>query len=70
MTYRDVTRRLTALGCVELPRRSGGSHRKWLNPAAQRATVIPDWGGHDIKLGTVRSAVRQLGIEWQEFRGD
>lgn len=29
MKYRDVARRLSRLGCVELPRRSGGSHRKW-----------------------------------------
>jgi predicted RNA binding protein YcfA (HicA-like mRNA interferase family) len=33
----------------------------------QRATVLPDWGGKDLKSGTVRSAVRQLGIEWQAF---
>jgi hypothetical protein len=33
----------------------------------QQATVIPDWGGKDLKLGTVRAAVRQLGIEWQVF---
>jgi len=67
MTYRDVARKLTALGCQELPRRGGGSHGKWFNPAVQRATVVPDLGGRDLKLGTVRSAVRQLGIDWQEF---
>ena len=69
MRYREVTRRLELLGCQELPRRGGGSHRKWLNPATQQATVIPDWGGKDLKLGTVRAAVRQLGIEWQVFVG-
>jgi hypothetical protein len=31
------------------------------------ATVVPDWGGRDLKLGTVRAAVRQLGIDWDEF---
>lgn len=31
MTYREVTRKLKALGCQELLRRGGGSHRKWLN---------------------------------------
>ena len=30
--------------------------------------MLPDWGGRDLKIGTVRSAVRQLGLDWQEFR--
>ena len=68
MTYRDVARKLSALGCTELPRRGGGSHRKWFNPVVQRATVVPDWGGRDLKLGTVRSAVRQLGLPWEQFQ--
>jgi predicted RNA binding protein YcfA (HicA-like mRNA interferase family) len=68
MTYREVARKLAALGCRELARRAGGSHRKWYNPDTERATVVPDWGGGDLKLGTVRSAVRQLGIDWQRFQ--
>ena len=61
MKYRDVARKLTTLGCHELA-------RKWHNPSAQQATVVPDWGGRDLKLGTVRAAVRQLGIDWQDFQ--
>jgi predicted RNA binding protein YcfA (HicA-like mRNA interferase family) len=68
MKYREVVRKLTALGCRELPRRGGGSHRKWFNPETQRATVVPDWGAKDLKLGTVRSAIRQLDIDWQAFQ--
>ncbi len=68
MTYRDVARRLAALGCQEMRRRGGGSHRKWFNPATERATVIPNWSGRDLKLGTVRAAIRQLGIDRQEFQ--
>ena len=67
MKYREVARRLASLGCRELPRTGGGSHRKWLNPATQRLTVVPDWGARDLKLGTIRAAVRQLGLGWQEF---
>lgn len=67
MRYRDVVRKLKALGCRELPRRSGGSHRKWFNPATQRVSSLPDWGGRDLKIGTVRAAARQLGIEWKDF---
>lgn len=67
MTYREIARKLVALGCREVPRTGGGSHRKWLNPSNNRATVVPDWGGRDLKLGTVRAAVRQLGIDWDAF---
>ena len=67
MTYREVSRKLERLGCQELPRRGGGSHHKWFNPSSQQATVVPDWGGRDLKLGTVRAVVRQLGIGWPDF---
>ncbi len=67
MKYREVARKLTALGCQELPRNGGGSHRKWHNPSTDQATVVPDWSGRDLKLGTVRAAVRQLGIDWRDF---
>ena len=68
MIYREAARKLTVLGCRELPRTGGGSHRKWLNPESQRVAVLPDWGSRDLKLGTVRAAVRQLGISWQDFQ--
>ena len=67
MRYRDVARKLRALGCQELPRRSGGSHRKWHNPINGRATVLPDWGSTDLATGTVRAAVHQLGLGWSDF---
>ncbi|MDP7318480.1 MAG: type II toxin-antitoxin system HicA family toxin, partial [SAR324 cluster bacterium] len=47
------------VGCTELPRRGGGSHRKWYNPATERVTVIPDWGGKDLRNGTLRTVVKQ-----------
>lgn len=67
MTYRDVARKLAALGCVNVARAGGGSHRKWHNRLLGRSTVVPDWGARDLKLGTVRAAVRQLGLEWDDF---
>ena len=33
MIYREVARKLARMGCQEIPRRSGGAHRKWRNPA-------------------------------------
>ncbi len=67
MRYRDVAQKLAALACREIPRTGGGSHRKWLNPLTNRSTIVPDWGGKDLKLGTVRAAVRQLGLTWEAF---
>ena len=67
MTYRDVARKLRRLGCEELPRRSGGSHRKWRNPATGNAAVLPDWGAKDLRTGTLRAAIAQLGIDWEAF---
>jgi predicted RNA binding protein YcfA (HicA-like mRNA interferase family) len=58
MKYREVESRLKVLGCVEIARHGGGSHRKWFNPVPQRGAVVPDWGSKDLKIGTVRAAVR------------
>ena len=68
MRYRDAARKLVELGCREIPRRSGGSHRRWFNPETQTDTVLPDWGSRDLKIGTLRSAIRQLGPDWTEFQ--
>jgi len=66
--YREVANKLEALGCRELPRRRGGSHRKWHNPANGRIVPLPDWGNKDLKLGTLRAVVRQLGLDWDAFK--
>jgi mRNA interferase HicA len=65
--YREVARKLAVLGCYEVPRAGGGSHRKWMNPANGRSTVVPDWGSRDLKMGTIRAVVRQLGLDWDAF---
>jgi mRNA interferase HicA len=67
LTYREVAAKLRRLGCVELPRRGPGSHRKWHSPATGGVTVVPDWGSKDLKLGTVRAAVRELDLDWGTF---
>ena len=67
MRYRDAAVKLARLGCHETPRRGGGSHRKWFNPQSQKDTTLPDWGSRDLKIGTLRSAIRQLGIDWKDF---
>lgn len=67
MKYSEVARKLERLGCQVVRRKSGGSHRKWRNPVAKRSTVVPDWGGRDLKLGTIRGVVKQLALNWEAF---
>lgn len=67
MNYADVARRLRRLGCEEVPRRSGGSHRTWRNPATGHSTTVPDWGGKDLKPGLIHGAVRRLDLQWNDF---
>jgi mRNA interferase HicA len=68
MKYISAARKLRSMGCEELPRRGGGSHRKWHNPATGRIAPLPDWGGKDLKIGTLRAVVRQLGLDWELFQ--
>lgn len=67
MKSRDLAKKLSRQGCREVPRTGDGSHRKWLNPATGSMTVIPDKGGDDLKLGTVRGELWQLGIDRRVF---
>lgn len=67
MKYSELARKLQTLGCQEVSRRSSGSHRKWHNPATGQSAPIPDWGNKDLKPGTVRAIIRQLGIGREEF---
>ena len=69
MRYRDVEKKMRDLGCRELARKGGGSHRKWINPNQHPIIVVavPDWGSKDLKNGTLRSVVKDLGFDWDEF---
>lgn len=69
MRYREVAKKLAKLGCLEKPRKGGGSHRKWYNPNQLPMVIVsvPDWGSRDLKTGTLRAAIKDLGLEWDEF---
>ena len=68
MRYREAARKLRKLGCEEIPRRRGGSHRLWHNPATDALVPLPDWGRKDLKLGTLRGVIRQLDLDWEAFK--
>ena len=58
---RDV--RDAALGCIGMRRRGKGL----ASQAGERSTVATDQNGSDLKIGTLRAVVRQLGLEWATF---
>jgi len=68
MKYREAARKLVLLGCEELPRHGGGSHRKRYCPESERITSLPDWGSKDLKSDTLRAVVAQLGLDWETFK--
>ncbi len=65
MTYRELVRKLQALGC-EFKRQSKGSHEIWANPYKNLSAVIPHHPG-DIPKGTLNAVLRQLDIDRDEF---
>jgi len=67
MNYKELAKKLRVLGCHEIPRRGRGSHRKWINPALGKGTVIPDWGNKDLKQATIRAILKQLSIDFGDF---
>ena len=66
MRYREIAKRLRALGCQEL-KAGKGSHHIWRNPVAQQVAVVPDWGHRDLAPGTVRAIIRELGLSREKF---
>ena len=66
MTYRELTRKLRELGC-EFDRQSRGSHEIWRNPANGARTTIPNWGGKDLRTGTIRAILRDLRVNVRTF---
>ena len=60
-------RKLRALGCEERPRRGRGSHRIWRNPLTGGSAVVPDYGSRDLRIGTIRVVLRNLGVGWEEI---
>ncbi|MCH8870728.1 MAG: type II toxin-antitoxin system HicA family toxin [Chloroflexi bacterium] len=67
MNYRELTRKLQRLGC-EFERQAKGDHEIWINTITRARTTIPNWGRRDLKLGTIRAILRDLGISRDEFR--
>ena len=61
MKYKELARKLKALGCVP-DRYAKGSHEIWININTGARTTVPNWGSKDLKTGTISGILRDLGI--------
>jgi predicted RNA binding protein YcfA (HicA-like mRNA interferase family) len=68
MTYRDVVKRLRAVGFV-FDRQAKGSHEIWYNPTTKRYVTVPHHPG-DLPRGTLRAIIRETGLTVEEFLGE
>jgi predicted RNA binding protein YcfA (HicA-like mRNA interferase family) len=65
LPYREVKRKLEAVGFAEVSRK--GSHVKFVRRTGQltRTAIVPEH--REIALGTLRSILRQAGLTPDEF---
>lgn len=64
MKYRDVVKKLRKLD-FGFRRATGGTHEIWWHEEKKTTCVVPHH--REIKPGTIRSIVRQAGIELEKF---
>jgi predicted RNA binding protein YcfA (HicA-like mRNA interferase family) len=64
LPYREVIKRLRKLGFA-FRRATGGSHEIWWNESTRKTCVVPHH--KEVKAGTLRSILRQAGINEKEF---
>ena len=64
LSYREVIKKARKAGFV-FRRNTGGTHEIWWNEAGRKTCVIPHH--HQIKPGTLKSIIRQMGLTEDEF---
>lgn len=64
LSYRDVIKKLRKLGFA-FRRATGGTHEIWWNEQTRKTCVVPHH--KEIKVGTLRSIIRQAGISKDKF---
>jgi predicted RNA binding protein YcfA (HicA-like mRNA interferase family) len=62
MKVRDVIRRLTDDGWVKIKQK--GSHRQFRHARKPGKVTVPGQFSDDLPIGTLRSILRQAGLEW------
>ena len=64
LPYREVIKKLRKLGFA-FRRATGGSHEIWWNETTRTTCVIPHH--KEIKVGTLRSILRQAKVSEEDF---
>ncbi|MBM3144743.1 MAG: type II toxin-antitoxin system HicA family toxin [Chloroflexi bacterium] len=66
LSYREVVRRLSKLG-FRFYRQGKGSHELWVRDSDGRAMPVPRHQGKNIRKGTIRAIIREVGVSVTEF---
>lgn len=64
LLYRDVIKKLRKSGFA-FRRNTGGSHEIWWNEEKRKTCVVPHH--REVKPGTLKSIIHQMGITEKEF---
>lgn len=64
LSYREVIKKARKAGFA-FRRNTGGSHEIWWNEKTQKTCVIPHH--REIKSGTIKSIITQMGISESKF---
>lgn len=64
LSYKDLIKKIRKIGFV-FRRSTGGTHEIWWNEEKKKTCVIPHH--HEIKAGTIKSILNQIGISQKEF---
>ncbi|MBI2338080.1 type II toxin-antitoxin system HicA family toxin [Candidatus Daviesbacteria bacterium] len=64
LTYRELIRKARKADFV-FRRNTGGTHEIWWSESRKKTCVIPHH--HEIKSGTIKSIIKQMGITKEEF---
>lgn len=65
LAYREVIKKARKAGFV-FRRATGGTHEVWWNEEKKKTCVIPHH--KEIKSGTLKSIINQMGITEEDFR--
>ena len=68
LSYRELTRRLRKLG-FRFYRHGKGSHELWVRDTDGKVVPVPHHRGKNIRKGTVRAIIREVGVSLTEFMG-
>ena len=65
LKYRDVIKKARKAGFT-FRRNTGGTHEIWWNEKEKKTCVIPHH--HEVKAGTLRNIIKQMGLTEDEFK--